>query len=68
VVAGPKFAFREAALAQLIYLVLFSYSYFYEGYTGLIVTCGAILTLFVVMQLTARSGMLKNSQESGVRS
>jgi hypothetical protein len=68
VVAGPLFAFREAGLAQLVYLVLFSYSYFYEGYTGLIVTCGAILTLFLVMQLTARSGLLKKSSEFGDRS
>ena len=54
-VLGNKFAFREAAGAQAVYLVLFSYSHFYEGYTGLIVTIGAILTLFVVMQVTARS-------------
>lgn len=54
-VLGPTFAFREAAGAQAVYLVLFSYSHFYEGYTGLIVTIGAILTLFIVMQVTARS-------------
>jgi hypothetical protein len=54
-VLGPTFACREAAGAQLVYLVLFSYSHFYEGYTGLIVTIGAILTLFIVMQATARS-------------
>jgi Inner membrane protein CreD len=59
VAVGRAFAFLEAGMAQLIYLVLFSYSYFYEGYTGLIVTCGAILTLFVVMQLTARAGVFK---------
>jgi hypothetical protein len=54
-VLGTRFAFREAAGAQIVYLVLFSYSHFYEGYTGLIVTVGAILTLFIVMQVTARS-------------
>ena len=54
-VLGNTFAFREAAGAQAVYLVLFSYSHFYEGYTGLIVTIGAILTLFIVMQVTARS-------------
>jgi inner membrane protein involved in colicin E2 resistance len=45
---------REAALAQLVYLVLFSYAFFFEGYTGLTVTIGAVLTLFVLMQITAR--------------
>ena len=39
---------------QLLYLVLFSFAHFYEGWTGLTVTVGAIVTLFVVMQLTAR--------------
>lgn len=54
VVIGTKFAFREAALAQLTYLVLFSWAFFFEGYTGLTVTIVSILTLFVVMQMTAR--------------
>ena len=34
--------------------MLFSYAFFFEGYTGLTVTVGAILTLFVMMQATAR--------------
>jgi inner membrane protein involved in colicin E2 resistance len=54
IVIGPRFAFVEAALAQFIYLVLFSYAFFLNGYTGLSITIGAIVTLFVVMQLTAR--------------
>ena len=54
IVAGPRFAFVEAALAQLIYLVGFSYAFFFEGFTGLAITIGAIVTLFVVMQMTAR--------------
>jgi Inner membrane protein CreD len=54
VVAGSRFAFIRAGLAQLIFLVLFSYAFFFEGYTGLTVTVGAIVTLFVLMQLTAR--------------
>ena len=41
-------------VAQLIYLVLFSHTFFWEGFTGLAVTIGAILTLFVVMQITGR--------------
>ena len=43
-----------AALAQIVYLVLFSYAFFLRGYTGLAVTIGAIVTLFVVMQATGR--------------
>jgi hypothetical protein len=51
---GPAFAFREAALAQLLYLVLFSYAFFFKGFTGLAITIGSIITLFVAMQLTGR--------------
>jgi inner membrane protein involved in colicin E2 resistance len=53
-VVGPKFAFVEAGLAQFIYLVLFSYAFFFKGFTGLSITTGAIVTLFVVMQMTAK--------------
>ncbi len=53
-VVGIRFAARDAGVAQLIYLVLFSYAFFFKGFTGLAVTIGAILTLFVVMQATAR--------------
>jgi inner membrane protein involved in colicin E2 resistance len=54
IVVGPRFAFVEAALAQLVYLVGFSYAFFFKGFTGLASTIGAILSLFLVMQLTAR--------------
>jgi inner membrane protein involved in colicin E2 resistance len=54
VVVGPMFAFREAALGQVVYLVLFSYAFFWQGFTGLSITVVAIVTLFVVMQATAR--------------
>jgi hypothetical protein len=53
-VVSPRFATREAALAQLIYLVGFSLAHFWEGFTGLTVTVLAILTLFLLMQLTGR--------------
>jgi inner membrane protein involved in colicin E2 resistance len=49
-----RFAVVEAGLSQLIYLVLFSYAFFFAGFTGLAITIGAILTLFVVMQMTGR--------------
>ncbi len=53
-VVGLRFAAVEAGLSQLVYLVLFSYAHFFEGLTGLMVTVGSILTLFALMQLTAR--------------
>lgn len=53
-VIGMKFAALEAGLAQFVYLILFSYAFFFDGYTGLSITIGAILTLFVIMQITAR--------------
>jgi hypothetical protein len=53
-VVGSAFAYREAALAQFVYLVLFSYAFFFKGFTGLAITIGSILTLFAAMQLTGR--------------
>ena len=53
-VVGIRFAAIEAGGAQLIYLVLFSYAFFFKGFTGLAITIGSILTLFVVMQMTGR--------------
>jgi inner membrane protein involved in colicin E2 resistance len=53
-VVGTRFATREAALAQFIYLVAFSYAFFLKGFTGLAITTGSIITLFVVMQATGK--------------
>jgi inner membrane protein involved in colicin E2 resistance len=53
-VVGTRFATREAALAQFIYLVAFSYAFFLKGFTGLAITVGSITTLFVVMQATGK--------------
>ena len=53
-VVSPRFAFREAAAAQLVYLVGFSLAHFWEGFTGLAVTVLSVLTLFLLMQLTGR--------------
>lgn len=53
-VVGMRFAALEAGSAQLVYLVLFSYAFFFKGFTGLAVTIGAIVTLFAAMQLTGR--------------
>src|SRR5438034_515593 len=49
-VVGARFAAREAALAQFIYLVGFSYAFFLKGFTGLPITVGSTITWFVVMQ------------------
>jgi hypothetical protein len=51
---GMRFAAVEAGLAQMIYLVLFSYAFFFKGFTGLSIAIGSIVTLFVVMQMTGR--------------
>lgn len=53
-VVSSRFAFGEAAAAQLVYLVGFSLAHFWDGFTGLTVTVLSILTLFLLMQLTGR--------------
>lgn len=53
-VAGIRFAVMQAGIAQLIYLVLFSYAFFWKGFTGLSITVISVITLFVVMQATGR--------------
>lgn len=53
-VTGMRHALFRAGAAQAVFLVLFSYAFFFEGVTGLAITVGAILTLFVLMQITAR--------------
>ena len=63
-VTGVSFALRDAGLAQFLYLVLFSYAFFFKGFTGLAVTIGAILTLFVVMQATGRLNWGRQFQKS----
>jgi hypothetical protein len=51
--AGPRFA-RIAAIAQFGFIVLFSYTFFFEGLTGLMITIGAIITLALLMATTAK--------------
>jgi hypothetical protein len=51
---GWRLALREVGVAQVLYLVLFSVSFFFSGFTGLAITVGAIVTLFVIMQLTGK--------------
>ncbi len=52
-VAGRTFALREAGLSQFFFLILFSYAFFFEGYTGLVITLGSVITLAILMQVTA---------------
>jgi len=52
---GWTFALREMGISQMIYLVLFSLTFLWTGFTGLSITVGAILSLFVMMQLTGRA-------------
>jgi len=53
-VTGLRFALAPTGLAQLVYLILFSYAFFFKGFTGLAITIGAVLTLAVLMQVTGR--------------
>src|SRR4030095_2510508 len=72
VVTGMRHALLAAGSAQLVFLVLFSYAFFVEGFTGLAITVGAIVTLFVLMQMTAhvswddtfRAGSMNRMRES----
>ncbi|MDH3465966.1 MAG: inner membrane CreD family protein [Gammaproteobacteria bacterium] len=51
---GRRFPWHIAAIGQLFYLVLFSYSFFLEGMTGLTITVASVITLAVLMWMTAR--------------
>lgn len=62
---GWRFALREMGIAQLLYLVLFSYTFFWEGFTGLAITIGAIATLFFVMQVTGRTNWRRATAQAG---
>lgn len=63
-VVGIRFAAGEALAAQLVYLVLFSYAFFWNGFTGISITVIAVITLFVVMQATGR---IRWSEKFGAR-
>ena len=52
---GTGFPWKAAATGQLFYLVLFSYTFFMKGYTGLVMTIGSVATLAVLMRVTART-------------
>ena len=54
VVVGKNRALVEIAISQFVFLVLFSYSFFFAGFTGLAITIGAVVTLAYFMAKTAR--------------
>lgn len=51
---GGKLLFRVAVPAQLIYLMLFSLSFFFDGLTGITLAVVSVLTLALLMILTAK--------------
>jgi len=53
-VLGHSKALLEIAISQFVFLVLFSYSFFFEGLTGLAVTIGSVVTLGYYMTKTAK--------------
>lgn len=55
IVVGARLAAVEIGISQFVFLVLFSFAHFFEGYTGLTVTIGAIITLGAMMHLTAKT-------------
>ena len=47
-------AYVLAPVIQFVYLVVFSFSFFFDGTTGVIVTVCSVVTLFILMQITGR--------------
>ncbi|HCF70257.1 MAG TPA: hypothetical protein DER33_01465 [Syntrophomonas sp.] len=66
-IVGNKFAYLQIGVSQFIFLVLFSYTFFFKGYTGLSITIMSIITLFVAMQLTARVDWKKVPEKKQLR-
>lgn len=58
--AAVNFKFAAiSAVAQFAYMILFSYSFFFEGLTGITITVGAIITLAILMGYTAKTDWSK---------
>lgn len=62
-VVGLKFALLEVGISQIVFLILFSYSFFFKGFTGLTITIACIITLFIIMQLTGKIDWQEISKE-----
>lgn len=50
---GERFPWKLAIAGQLFYLILFSYSFFIKGISGLIIATGSVVTLGILMKVTA---------------
>ena len=48
-----QFPWKVAIAGQVFFLVLFSYSFFLKGITGLTVAIGSVATLAILMKVTA---------------
>lgn len=62
-----KFPWKTAAIGQLFFLVLFSYSFFFKGITGLVVAIGSVATLGVLMRVTAHVNWSEVFGQTGSR-
>jgi hypothetical protein len=49
-----EFPWKIAIAGELFFLVMFSYSFFFEGITGLTVAVGSVITLAILMAATAK--------------
>lgn len=66
-IAGRSFA-ALTTLAHFAYMVLFSYSFFFNGITGITITVGAVATLGLLMKFTADTdwaAVFGRSREAG---
>lgn len=52
-VAGWRLS-RVCAVAQFAYMLLFSYSFFFDGLSGITIAIGAVMTLAILMLATTR--------------
>ncbi len=51
---SPAFGYRQAGVAQLVFLVGFALANVWEGMTGLSITVTGIVTLWAIMRITAK--------------
>ena len=65
---GGRRLTQIALPAQFAYMVLFSYSFFFDGLSGLTITIGAVLTLAILMRVTAKIDWSKVFVKRGPRS
>ena len=64
---GRNFPWKIAALGQIFFLVVFSYSFFFKGMTGLTVAICSVITLAILMYVTAKTDWTKVFSGNGSR-